>query len=380
MIPYIMYRDMGYDAVLLSYRNGEYPYLNNEVPGLRMQLMKKRWYHVFQKVACRTFAPEGIPIRLAKALSISLDATPWFIQNGRKINVLQLYHFKDESILIGLIYRLINPKGKLYLKLDLHPGILDIYKKDPNLFNKKTSRLYKLIKFNLITVESQELYEFIRSKHPYFRENRDRVYYLPNGIDRMKLPATIPPLKDRKDIILHIGRLGNIDKRTDIVLEAFAAVSDEFPKWKLVLIGTPEDGFFDYLKRFITEHKSLENRIVYTGYLKTRKEVLDYYIRSKIIAFPSRYESFGLVIVEAGACGVVPVATQIPSLIDLTDNGRLGYLCPIDDTDLFIKQIRHAMSHEDELQEKSHEMVRYIHDCFEWSTICSRLKRLLCHQ
>jgi glycosyltransferase involved in cell wall biosynthesis len=162
-----------------------------------------------------------------------------------------------------------------------------------------------------------------------------------------------------------------------MVLEAFAAISDELPQWKLVLIGPPEDGFSDYFSRFIKEHENLADRIIFVGYLKTRKEVFDYYIRSKIIAFPSRYESFGLVIAEAGACGVVPVATQIPSLIDLTDNGRLGYLCPIDDTYFFTNQLRYAMSHDEELREKSHEMVHYIQNRFEWSAICSRLQELL---
>lgn len=385
MIPYIMHRDIGYDAVIVSYRNGSYSYLDEEVSGLRMQFMKKRWYCVFEKVVSRIFAPGSFPFRLAQSLCITLDAIPWFVHYGRKINVLQMYHLKEESILIGLIYRLINPKGKLYLKLDLHPGIIDLYQKNQDVFNQKTSTLYQLIKnniiklakFNIITIESQELYEFILSKHPYFSKNRDKMYYLPNGIDRMKLPSIIPPLENREDIILHIGRLGNVDKRTDIALEAFAAVAGEFPQWKLMLIGPPEDGFLDYFKRFIMEHENLADRIVYTGYLKTRKEVFDYYIRSKIIAFPSRYESFGLVIVEAGACGVVPVATQIPSLIDLTDNGRLGYLCPIDDTDFFINQLRYAMSHDDELQEKSRAMMRYIRDNFEWSAICDRLQKLL---
>lgn len=385
MMPYIMYRDMGYDAVLVSYRNGDYPYLDEEVPGLRMKLMKKRWDHVFQKVFSRVFAPGSAPFRISQSLCTTLDAIPWLVYNGRKINVLQLYHIKEESVLVGLIYRLINPKGKLYLKLDLHPSILDRYQKDPDVFNQKTSPLYnlvktniiKLVKFNVVTVESQEIYEYIRSNPPFFISNRERVHYLPNGIDNRKLPVTIPPLENRENVILHIGRLGSMDKRTDMVLEAFAAISDELPQWKLVLIGPPEDGFSDYFSRFIKEHENLADRIIFVGYLKTRKEVFDYYIRSKIIAFPSRYESFGLVIAEAGACGVVPVATQIPSLIDLTDNGRLGYLCPIDDTDFFTNQLRYAMSHDEELREKSHEMVHYIQNRFEWSAICSRLQELL---
>ena len=43
MIPYVMHRDMRYDAILISYRNGDYPYLDSEVPGLKMRFMKKGW-------------------------------------------------------------------------------------------------------------------------------------------------------------------------------------------------------------------------------------------------------------------------------------------------------------------------------------------------
>jgi hypothetical protein len=60
MMPYIMYRDMGYDAVLVSYRNGDYPYLDEEVPGLRMKLMKKDGIMYFRKFLAGYSLP-GVP-------------------------------------------------------------------------------------------------------------------------------------------------------------------------------------------------------------------------------------------------------------------------------------------------------------------------------
>jgi glycosyltransferase involved in cell wall biosynthesis len=378
MIPYIMHRDMGYEAIMICYKNGDYPYLDEEVPGLRMQFMNKGWYHIFHKAASRAFAPDSIPLRLIQSLCTALDTTSILVRDGRKISVLQLYHMKDESIAIGWIYRLINPKGKLYLKLDLNPVILDLYRKDPGAFNRKIPFLYDLVQFDIITVESQKLYEFIRSKLPYYIKYWDKVFYLPNGVDHKKLPVDVPPIENRENIILHIGRLGNIEKRTEVVLEAFAAISDEFPTWKLVLAGIPETGFMDYYYNFMNEHNSLKGRVLYVGYLKIRK-VIDWYLRSKILAFPSRHESFGLVVAEAGACGVVPVGTLLPSLIDLTDNELGGYLCPVDDTDCFINKLKYAMSHEDELQEKSDVLKNRILEHFEWGEICVRLHELICN-
>src|SRR6516162_8301338 len=56
-----------------------------------------------------------------------------------------------------------------------------------------------------------------------------------------------------------------------------------------------------------------------------------YYRAADVCVVPSRSESFGMVALEAGACGVPVVASGVGGLTTLVDHGRTGYL--VDDPD-----------------------------------------------
>lgn len=375
-IPFILHRDYGYDSSLICYRNGDYPYGETEVPGLNIIFMKKGWYHVF-KDTVRVLPFSRLLLRIMESACTAMDALPLLLRHGRNIEILQMYHLKDESVIIGLIYKLINPRGLLYLKLDLHPNIMSVCENDPGALERKPPLLYRAAKFDIITVESRQLYEFIRTRHRYFRDNARNLHYMPNGIDVCSLPQHIPDLSGRENIILHAGRLGNFHKRTELVLDTFAKVARDFPDWKLVLVGDMEAQFFPKLKAFLHEHDDIKDRIVYAGFLDTRKELLDHYSISKIFFFPSLPESFGLVVLEAASMGVALLGSDIPSMRDMTCEGYLGYLCPTDNLACYERSLRYMMSNEDELREKTTALTEFTRETFDWVIICGSLHGLI---
>lgn len=373
MIPYVLHRDFGYDAYVICHQNGDYPYLEKETPGLKMCFFNISRIRAFTKI----FRQKNIGVfkRATEALCTLLEVLPFMVSHGRQIDVLQLFHYKDESFITGLIYRVVNPKGRIYLKLDLHPGIEDVYNKDPSRL--KTSRIYQLLEFDFISVESKQLYKFVREKHPYFKEFKNRIYYLPNGVDTKKLLPKVKSFDQKERMILHAGRIGNPQKASEVILEAFAALARDFPGWKLALVGSMESSFEQYFGEFLERNNDIRDRIIYTGFLKDREEVYEYYGRAIIYASPSRFEGLSLASVEAGFFGEVALSSNIPSARDLTDNGRLGYLCPVDDTECFTRTLRHMLSNEDELREKSVAVEEYISRNFDWNEICGRLSQIM---
>jgi glycosyltransferase involved in cell wall biosynthesis len=375
MIPFILHRDYDYDSSIISYKNGDYPYAETDVQGLKTRFMKKIWYNLFEHGTARIFPRKGIVNRIVEPVCTALDTLPWLLRYGKKVDVLQVYHLKDETVLIGFLYKIINPKGVLYMKLDLHPNIMDAYKKDPESFEKKAPLPYRAVKFDLITVESRQLYDFIRTKHRFFRENVKSLYYLPNGINLSQLPQHVLEINKREDVILHAGRLGNINKGTEIVLEVFSKVAGDFPTWKLILIGDMEEQFVPKLNAFMHDHANIKDRIINPGFLKTRKELFEIYGKSKIFIFPSKPESFGLVVLEAASMGMAFLGSDIPSTRDMTDDGRLGYLCPVDDVRCFERSLRHMMSNQDELIEKTGELTEFTRLRFDWTDICNHLQQ-----
>ena len=70
-----------------------------------------------------------------------------------------------------------------------------------------------------------------------------------------------------------------------------------------------------------------------------------YYRAADVVLVPSRSESFGLVALEASACGVPVVASGVGGLLSLVDHGDSGFLVPDRDPDQFAAHVRYLLDH-----------------------------------
>jgi len=369
MIPYIMHRDFGYNSSLICYKYGEFPYLETEVPGLKMQFLPHK----------SVFLDGYLRFSRVSRFSTLIDAFLFLKNNGKNIDIFQLYHLTIESILIGLIYRLVNPKGILYLKLDMDPDIVASSEMNHDLRAIFSIRaiLFKLASFDIISAETKYLTEFLREKYPFLKKYRDKIHYIPNGVDMSKMAPMIGDFNEKENIILHVGRIGSYQKASEIILRAFSRLPQCLDQWRLVLIGQMEEGFTEIFQEIINADKCNAGNIVHLGFIDPKQRLYDYYKRSKILAMPSRYESFGLVAVEAGAFGDLILASDIPSLRELTNEGELGCLCPIDDIDCFAQSLMRMISNEEELREKAERTAEFIQHNYDWHDICSNLNETI---
>jgi len=237
MIPYVLHRDFGYDSHLICYKNGEYPDLGSEVSGLKLLFMKRNKHHFKEKIGKFVRRKKRSLAVIIQQLFTALDVFPIIIKYGKQIDIFQIYHIKPESIIIGLIYKIINRKGILYWKLDIDNNILKFYEKYPEKMKRKNQFKYFLLKLmspDIISVESKKICEFLSTKHPYFRKFKTRIYYISNGVDVGRLSNIKPNFNGKDDIILHIGRIGTYQKASEIILEAFVKIARDFPDWNTI--------------------------------------------------------------------------------------------------------------------------------------------------
>jgi len=123
-------------------------------------------------------------------------------------------------------------------------------------------------------------------------------------------------------IFLWVGRL-NENKDPFTVLNAFKKYRSSKNNFKLYMIyGTAEMEV--KLKKFVADN-DMDSSVVFIGSVPHHDLEL-WYNASDYFISASHYESSGVALGEAMACGCIPIVTKIPTFISMTDQGRCGYL------------------------------------------------------
>jgi glycosyltransferase involved in cell wall biosynthesis len=146
-----------------------------------------------------------------------------------------------------------------------------------------------------------------------------RPVIIPNGVDLARFRP--PPGPPAGRMILFVGRLVP-QKGVDVLLRAFAVVLHRCPGLRLVIAG---DGYQRlYLER-LTRHLGLPPHVEYIGW-QEGPALARLYQAAELVVIPSMYEPFGLVALEAMACGRPTAASRIGGLAEIIEDGSTGYL------------------------------------------------------
>ena len=182
----------------------------------------------------------------------------------------------------------------------------------------------------LLTYESSEV--IVNSN--YMKRELQRLFGLPfekinvipnginltnfNGIER-DYDFRRKYAMDNEKIILYIGRLV-YEKGVQNLIAAMPKIINGYNDTKLIIGG--KGGMYDELKEQ-AKALGIENKVYFTGYL-TSKEVQKMYKCADIAVFPSTYEPFGIVALEAMLAGVPTVVSDIGGLNEIVDHGITG--------------------------------------------------------
>lgn len=346
MIPYILYKHYNIDAVMASYNNDSYEYINKEIKGLKIDYIKK--YFNWEIIDCVIY----------------------IIKNRNNIDVLQLYHPSIKSFLYSLIFKFLNRDGKVYLKLDCTMDMIN----NPRSFLRKDikSRIKYYIlknKIDLITGETKNVCEYLNEKYKL------NIKYIPNGYYDFKEVNKVD-FKEKDNIILTCGRIGSTQKNNYILVEAFNNIKDRLPNWKLRLVGSVEEEFKGKIKNILDS--DTENRIEMVGAINDRELLNNEYRKSKVFCLTSIFEGFPLVLPEAMKNGNLIVSSDIDCCEDLK---KLSFSCYIyykQD----IKQLENVLidictKSDNELKKYSEEMIKKASEKLYWPNICKDILQLL---
>ena len=140
-------------------------------------------------------------------------------------------------------------------------------------------------------------------------------------------------IKPDEKVIIHVSNFRGV-KRVPDVVKAFAKITEEVPS-KLLLVGDGPE--MTVICRLVNDLQ-LKDKVLFLGKQDNLEEL---YSISDLMLLLSEKESFGLVALEAMACGVPCIGTNTGGIPEVISDGETGYICTLGDiTDISKKAIK----------------------------------------
>ena len=208
----------------------------------------------------------------------------------------------------------------------------------------------------------------------------ERIEVVPPGVDHtVFLPGDRDAARQRLGIdaarvLLFVGRIQQL-KGADLAIRCLAALDD--PKLALVIVGGPSglDGATEQARLHeLAAELEVSGQI---RWVKPRRHdrLADYYRAADVCIVPSRSESFGLVALEAAACGTPVVAAAVGGLRSLVDHEHTGFLVGGRDPADFAAPIERLLA-DGVLAGEMGVSAQARSKRYSWSMTAARLRRL----
>jgi D-inositol-3-phosphate glycosyltransferase len=215
----------------------------------------------------------------------------------------------------------------------------------------------------------------------------DKIAVVPCGVD-LELFHSLPQaeakrhlgLSDSRRIILYVGRIEPL-KGIDTLLRAVALIAPDFPTWcddlSLVIIGGAPGAGAEQTNAELARldrlrgELGLEELVTFSG-AKDQDTLVYYYAAADMVVMPSHYESFGMVALEAMACGTPVVASKVGGLAFNVQDGQTGYLVPERDAPALAEKIRLLLCDEELRQRLGRQAARWARR-YGWPAIAAQI-------
>ena len=208
----------------------------------------------------------------------------------------------------------------------------------------------------------------------------DRIELVPPGVDHAFFSpgdrdgARAALGLDDRPTLLFVGRIQPL-KGLTIAVQALAELSDR--RSRLVVVGGPSgsDGPAELARvRTMIDELGLRDRVSFVE-PQQHHRLSTYYRAADVVVVPSRSESFGLVALEAAACGVPVVAAAVGGLRTLVDDGVSGHLVDSRRPSDFAARIDELLADPAGAAAMG-RAASELADRYAWSTTAGRLRRL----
>jgi glycosyltransferase involved in cell wall biosynthesis len=292
----------------------------------------------------------------------------------KEIKTFDIIHIHDFRSIQNIIAHHYAKKHRIPYVLQAHGSVLPIFQK------QGLKKIFDIFLGYRILRDASKVIALTKTEAEQYKErgvDEDKIEIVPNGID---LPEyeNLPrrgefkrkySIRNDEKMILCLGRIHKI-KGIDLLVKAFADLSEELNNVKLVIIG-PDDGFLSTLKGQIEDLK-ISAKILFTGPLYGRDK-LEAYADADVYVLPSVYETFPVTVLEACACGTPIIVTDRCGIADFVE--KVG--CVVEyDKDQLRDAICKILSDEGLRRRFGKEGKKLVREKFGWDNIVEKVEKV----
>lgn len=175
----------------------------------------------------------------------------------------------------------------------------------------------------------------------YYGIDSSRITVIPNCIDTETFYPKEHPEENEPAKICFVGRFSK-EKGAELVIDIIPELMRKYPDLSFSIAGDSsqiENGktYIDILRKRL-EECCLQDRFLWHKHIPQPK-LSDFYRRHNIFISPTLFESFGMSIVEAQACGLPVIVTKAGGTPETLNDNHSGFLIPINDSKIFSEKL-----------------------------------------
>jgi glycosyltransferase involved in cell wall biosynthesis len=308
-------------------------------------------------------------------LNISFDMMRAVQENLSSFDVIHLHSYRQYEDYLILKYA---PKKRVPYVMHAH-GTLAISNK------RAVKQFYevfwgrKLVRnaSRVLAISPTEVSQFAKLGVP--EEKIDIVY---NGLN-LNAFSELPPsgifrsrygIDDCTRLILYLGRL-DPTKGVDFLIGAFnyAVNTAGLTNVKLAVCG-PDFGFLPKANVLVKQY-GLSDKVLFTGML-SEEEKLQAYVDADIVAYPEVSNVWGLVPMEAAACGKPVIVSETNHIASVVKTGKFGFAVKYGNVPEFGKLLTDALKDTENLRHMGCVGKEFVQQNFSWEKSIPQLERI----